>query len=271
MQGRSNARTRSRQLPSPKELPPPPKASYEPVSAQKLGIARQVRLAREALRGVIGKEDPIGRLGGPSQLSLLVTLAQIDVAEDGNICQDDIEMAHRLIASTKDELLNAGVVAALILSIMFSLAYDEADKLVHLHDTPTWGVQEWSDMTSMVVNLTAVSGAFITIYMSSYMYSQLSFWMPTLEGELWYVAMSASATGWVAFMKNLTIHSSLLTLAFELAVTAGPWDLIAFAPLIALGLAAVFLQRTLRPRCKSYLQVALDEFATADPCGQIAA
>ena len=151
------------------------------------------------------------------------------------------------------ELLNAGVVAALILSIMFGLAYEENETLMTLYTAEAWGIQEISDLTSFLANMTAVCSAFVTVYLSSLMYTQISFWMPTLEAQLWYVSMSRKAAGWVSLSKDLTIYASLTTLALEVAVTGSLLDLLAYAPVFALGVVAITCQYTLVPACKDYL------------------
>ena len=216
------------------------------------GIANQVRLAQQRLTKA-GTDDPVRALGGCEAAAFTMTLAEVDVDSDGKIASEDLEATQRMVDSTRDELLNAGVVAALILSIMYGLAYDENETLLSLYSSEAWDWQEISDLTSFLANMTAVCSAFVTVYLSSMMYSQISFWMPTLEAQLWYVSMSRKAAAWVSLSKDLTIYASLTTLALEVAVTGGWLDLLAYAPVVALGIVAIVCQLTLVPQCKAFL------------------
>ena len=85
------------------------------------------------------------------------------------------------------------------------------------------------------------------------MYTQMSFWMPSVEAQLWYVAASATAGRWVDLVKGLTVYTSLITLALETAVT-GHWvDLLACIPVAAVFGGMTLLRRTLSAECKRFL------------------
>jgi len=200
---------------------------------------------------------------------MTLTLAEIDVDEEGNIAVEDLAQAQRMVDSMRDELLNAGVVAALILSIMFGLAYEENEALLRLQadlqSGERWDYSDVSDLTSFVANMTAVCSAIVTVYLSSTMYTQLSFWMPTLEAQLWYVSMSTTAARCCTLSKDLTVYSSLVTLGLEIAVTGGPLDVLAFVPLGVLAAVAIAVNTTLKPACRNYLNDRLLHHVGAAP------
>lgn len=192
-----------------------------------------------------------------------LTLARVDVSADGQLSAADVEEAQRLVEATKSELLNDGVIAALILSIMYPMAYEEKDALTSLHESQaSWGWGDWSGLLSLLANFASVSTAIITVFLTSIMYTQLSFWMPTLEARLWYVGMSHFATSITGLAKNMTIFASLLTLALETAVTKSAMDYIAFMPLLTLLLTAFAVTTSLNRKCKAYLA---SELIKVDP------
>ena len=89
--------------------------------------------------------DVIRGMGGPARASLTVVLAQVDIDNRQKIKPEDVLMVQRIIQSTRDELLNAGVVAALILSIMFSLAYQEDTVMLEIRHIATLVFLSWPD------------------------------------------------------------------------------------------------------------------------------
>ena len=191
---------------------------------------------------------------------MTLALARMDVDGDGSLSEEDLSVAQRLVDATKDELLNAGVVAALILSIMFPLAYEENEALIHLQQRSSdggWDWRDWSELTSFLANQLAVCSAFMTVVLSSMMYTQISFWMPTLEAQLWYVVASAHGQALVGLAKQTTVYASLGTLALETAVTGTPIDAIAFAPIVTVGGATLYAHVTLSRACKTFLNEKL--------------
>lgn len=211
--------------------------------------------------------DPVRKLGGPASCAAKMMLAKMDV-KNGKIAVESQDDAQRMVDSTKDELLNAGVVAALILSIMYGSAYAESAAMYELNEiVGPWTLRDYSVLTSMCANFVSVCAAFITVYVSSTMYTQISFWMPSLEAQLWYVGNSQTAASSVALSKNMTIYASLITLALEVAVTGTYLDVVGFAPIIALFFASLVTNCTLKPNCKNYLvyklHVLTDELMNA--------
>ena len=68
-----------------------------------------------------------------------------------------------------------------MLSVLYPLAYDENDALESLASKEVWGVEAYSDLASFVAMQCAVTTSMLTVLISSRVYTQLAFWMPTLE------------------------------------------------------------------------------------------
>ena len=99
--------------------------------------------------------------------------------------------------------------------------------------------------------------ASVAILLGSILYSQISYWMPSLEARLWYVNALSTARAAVDLATYVTVFSALLSLACQVAVTRSAWDILPFLPLLAVGLAMLYIQCTLSRDCKHYLTAEL--------------
>jgi hypothetical protein len=213
-------------------------------------------------------------LGGPEPACIMLSLASLDADGNGNLAPEELEryaqLGERLVESTKNFHLNAGVVAALGLSVVFGLAYEENDSLKSVADPETWGPigsQAWTtaiaDLTSFLAMQLAVSMAFVTVLLSSRMYTQISFWMPNLDSQLWFINESAGATAFLEWAKNVTLFSTLLALGLETAVTTTWLNLLAFIPIVALVASYAFVESTLSRKCYDRLGADLHKLAAS--------
>ena len=122
------------------------------------------------------------------------------------------------------------------------MAYAEDTVLLDIHeildsDKPwrTWEVEDVADVTSFLADFTCVTLSVLSVILSSVMYTQMSFWMPSLEAQLWYIGMSATTEDMIDVFKDLTVIFGLLTLGCQCAVTKSFLDLIAFIPFLSVG------------------------------------
>lgn len=229
--------------------------------------------------GARSRAHLIQKLGGPEPACIHYMLASLDSDGNGKLTPEEFErfkmLGERLVESTKSFHLNAGVVAALVLSVVFGLAYEENDALTALAQPDTWGpigTQEWitamSDLTSFLAMQLAVSTAFVTVLLSSRLYTQLSFWMPSLDSQLWFIHESSHATAFLEWAKNLTLFATLLALGLETAVTTTWLNALAFIPIVVLILSYVFIELTLSRKCHERLGGDLQRLvATGDGLG----
>jgi hypothetical protein len=105
-----------------------------------------VKLAQDAIVQACATRVPprplIQRLGGEEKVCVLLTLLSVNPDFDNSLNRDEeaafTAMADRLISATSSFHLNAGVVAALVLSVLFPLAYEEDDTIADLDATDSW-------------------------------------------------------------------------------------------------------------------------------------
>lgn len=189
----------------------------------------------------------VASLGGCQVTSLLLALAAIDPDDDGRIQSHEIErynaVGRQIVEVSKAFLLNTGVVSALVLSVVFGLAYGEGEVLIAMSEKETFDYLSFIDVVSFVALQVAVALAFATMMASSRLYCVLGFWMPSLESQLWFINDSAALNDLMETAKNLTLFATLLALSLESAVTRTWLDAIAFLPLAIAAFAYVAFER----------------------------
>lgn len=232
-----------------------------------------MHVRQQVRRGVAGTTSPaaaVGALGGCERACTLAALASLDTDGNGKLSKDEYEryvtVGGALVESTKNFHLNAGVVAALVLSVVYGLAYEENESLASLASKESWrDMATVADLTSFLAMQLAVATSFLTVLVSSRLYTQLAFWMPNLDSQLWFIDASATMSGHLESFKNLTLFSTLLALSLETAVTATWLDLVAFLPLALLGLFYAHLELSLSRRVRDRLGHELARIVPSTP------
>ena len=166
-------------------------ASLLPSSVPRSDETQLLTEAREKVRACAASTSSrsrlIAKLGGPERACIMLSLASLDTDGNGRLTPEEQarynELGARLVESTKNFHLNAGVVAALVLSVVFGLAYEEKDALSALADSglSIWGSGEalgserWTksvaNLLSFLAMQLAVSTAFLTVLLSSRLYA----------------------------------------------------------------------------------------------------
>ena len=220
-------------------------------------------------------------LGGPEQACTHLSLASLDVDADGKLGADEYEryknIGEKIIENAKNFYLNAGVVSALVLSVVFGLAYEENETLEQLvaeaaaesssgYDASTnWDTARMADLTSFIGMQCAVATSFLTVLMSSRLYTQLAFWMPTIDAQLWFIHESAAIMHYLELSKNFTLVATLLALTLETAVTATWYDALACIPLAVIITSYIFMEWSLSSKCCERLGVELQRVVANHP------
>ena len=150
--------------------------------------------ARASMSSAHHAKDPVGALGGCGPAALLLSEANILSDSDASSSH---EATQRLVDSAIKGIVSSAVVAALIFSTIYDFAYEEGEalqRLVAAGPASGWGIEEVADLTSCVADFVCILMASVAILLGSILYSQISYWMPSLEARLWYVnALSTAA------------------------------------------------------------------------------
>ena len=222
--------------------PPPP---VDSLGRNIQSINDLLRKARNRLHDSVeltnSPGEAVASLGGCERACTLLMLASLDPDADGQLSAAELErygsVGRQLVESAKSFHLNTGVVSALVLSVVFGIAYEEDSVLEHLGTRDKWDHHAFVDLTSNLALQLAVALSFVTVMASSRLYTQLAFWMPNLELQLWFINESSVVTSSLETCKNVTLFMTLLALSLETAVTSTWLDVVAFLPLVigALG------------------------------------
>jgi len=231
-----------------------------------------VQASKRRLQAVEHLKNPILALGGCEKACTLMAIAMLDTDGDGVISPADgdevLEVGRRLVSSNKDFQLNAGLVGALVLSVLYPLAYEENDALANLVAKEHWATQEWSDLTSLLAMQTAITTSMLTVLVSSRLYTQLAFWMPTLEAQLWYIDASSSSLLFLEVSKNMMLFTAILVLVLETMTVATWLNVVALLPLSALIVPYVYVECRLGWRCADRLREDLRGMLSAASCSR---
>ena len=76
-----------------------------------------------------------------------------------------------------------------------------------------------SDLASFLALMCCVLSAAVALVLSLSMYSHLSFWMPSLESQLWYVGVSSKTRAAATIFNTVAIVCCVLGLGYQCAVT----------------------------------------------------
>ena len=76
-----------------------------------------------------------------------------------------------------------------------------------------------SDLASFLALMCCVLSAAVALVLSLSMYSHLSFWMPSLESQLWYVGVSSKTRAAATIFNKVAIVCCVLGLGYQCAVT----------------------------------------------------
>uniref|UniRef100_A0A6T8D3L9 EF-hand domain-containing protein n=1 Tax=Prymnesium polylepis TaxID=72548 RepID=A0A6T8D3L9_9EUKA len=134
--------------------------------------------------------DALGRNEG---LFTHLRLVALDSDGDGKLSPDEYERycaeGQQLVDAYLSFFINGGVVSALLFSIVFPMAFDmEIDGLGWDDDYGALGAKQWLGICAYLFSMLSCGMCFVMLVYTGSMYSQLSFWMPNLNCQLWYVS-----------------------------------------------------------------------------------
>lgn len=178
--------------------------------------------------------------GGHEQWASDIMLSALDADNDGEVgdseLQSFVEMGERIVDANQSFALNAGVVSALLLSVLYPVAFSSATQIrdvtwtapsiesdTALQPPPTNGPALFTLQTlSFLLLHTAIALAFTLLAVSARIYTQISFWMPNLESQLWYAQTVADTLAVLEAVKSACLLLSIASL-FMYAVVHAAW------------------------------------------------
>ena len=202
---------------------------------------------------LLGMVCAIALLGGHQAAANLITLATI-TDSGGMLGAKEIqtfkEQGEAFVRAALNSYMNAGVVAALVLSTLVPIAleyvmHEVADdlnqiSLTRLKETPLdgWTFNEVTAIGMFASMQMALSAAFVGLLLSARFYSQVSFWMPSLEAKVLLVTQMGMLPFIMELTKNAMVVMSAAFLVFAISRSFGNFDLwscVALLPLISVA------------------------------------
>jgi hypothetical protein len=173
-------------------------------------------------------------VGGHPGIGLRLSMAYFDEDESGQVDNIEVEkfreVAQTLVENSLNQYLNCGVVAALMISIV----YDRAFELIEVPDDSPWH-PETSQIFQRIafVCVQMVLGvSLVTLLISTRMYMFLTVSMPTLEDRMWLIHKKEKLTVVLGGLMLLTILSFAAGLLFGALASLGELGLVALVPVL---------------------------------------
>ena len=180
--------------------------------------------------------DTIWKLGGCEGVASAVFLASLDANGDGEVGADKLlaykEKGQKLVDATLALSLNAGVIAALLLSVVFPLAVNPFDPEISETLAFSNETAEIFLLLSYTCWLLMCCISLMTVFVSTRIYTFLSFWMPTLESQLWLLQDSSKWILSLAMFPQFIMWVAPFALLFSGLAVAGWFGLLGLIPLV---------------------------------------
>lgn len=180
--------------------------------------------------------DGCEKYGGQEGRAIKFAIASLDRNNDGELSSEELERLDdridKIVEKALSMLLNAGVVSALILSMVFNWTFSD---LSHAQESIDFFGEKccyvFHVFFIVFVNL-AVFGSFVLIYVTVRMYTHLAFWLASSEFKIKY--LEKVPINFVGITTIFVIVSAILTIPFGAAVSVSP-----LAGLISFVLAVI--------------------------------
>ena len=188
----------------------------------------------------VGSQPPllntIWKLGGCEGVASAIFLANLDANGDGEIGADELlaykEKGQKLVEATLALSLNAGVTAALLLSVVFPLAINPFDPEISERFAFSDETAEIFLLLSYTCWLLMCCISLMTLFISTRVYTFLSFWMPTLESQLWLLQDSSKWILMLAMFPMFMMYLAPVALVLSGLAVAGWFGLLGLIPLV---------------------------------------
>ena len=164
------------------------------------------------------------KIGGAEAISLKLQHVLLDLDGDGNLSDDEIiqsiEEQKKNVDQALNLLINCGVVAALIFSVLYNTVLSPlsaSDTSIEFFGDE--GITALEVLYEISV-ISALGFSICNIYCSVRYYLYLSVWMPTIDMQAWF--LSERSTVPITFQVNISIILTSIAVIFGIAVNNNP-------------------------------------------------
>lgn len=190
-------------------------------------LLEKIRSARKELKEYLEQNSLKAAdemIGGQEGRAIKYSIAALDSDGDGDLSAEELEKLDEQIEGniekTLNLLLNAGVVSALILSMVFGWTFSPLSFTQDSLDFFGQSVCDWFNYMFILCINTAVFGSFGLIFTTVRMYTHLAFWLTTNESKTKY--LSEVSMNIVAAMTLVVINSAVFAIPFGALVAVSP-------------------------------------------------
>ena len=179
-------------------------------------------------------------VGGTEGVATCLRFAQLAADGNGTIGESELaefdKMTKRLAADALSFVANTGVVAALLLSVLYPMGFTMISIAEqHVNDTAADFFQKASYLCTHV----SVAIALMLVYVCARIYNQLTFWMVDNEAKLWYI-QGQKRTFWGISLGQMTlVITSTLAYTFGSFAASSLYGFMSLLP--AIGVILVWL------------------------------
>lgn len=180
----------------------------------------------EGRRETFGFAKQLILLGGIEGAFSLICAAKLDKNADGLITAVELEIyreeSKAVIENALNQYLNNGVVAALILSIVVPLALQPVDVGDECNDRFGADACHIFQILSFITVQIIFTSSLVLLYLSTVSYKQLSFWMPDLTSQLWFINEAKLTFSFTA-IGTMVLLLALPIFVFFTGMCYSPW------------------------------------------------
>lgn len=205
------------------------------------------------------REKALQGLGMNEGLYFTMRILELDANCDGKITEIEVAkfetLGKEMVSAYQQFFTNTGVVTALILSLIFPIAFE-------LELTGAEASREYiMNIVAYVFLQVSVTCCMLVLVYSAIMHSQLSFFMPNIACQLWYLDRVRKWLVYFEVVKNATYI--FLSISMICKATADSWfGFISLLPLLGTCFALLHLTGyvnpyVLNPYLQSYIKFVL--------------
>lgn len=208
-------------------------------------IVNEAREKLTKLVNVLNKGNPalawkvMGDLGGREGMFSLLRIVQLDQNGDGHIGAAEVAQFEELGKQLVDQYLgyfgSEGVVTALVFSTMFPIAASTSLDMEFIYaetEAPSYDVKTALSIVAYVSLMLSVSMSICHLIYMSGMYLIMSFWLPTVRAQLFFVDVIQGWGRMLSICKNTCFIAAALYLLFSSLSTSGWVGFAALMPVL---------------------------------------